>query len=280
MSGELVLKKSFPTAALAADDGPAFASVAPLAGYIKKKSRGGSWQSRWFYTRNHFLLYTHSNRDATPQAAVDLSTLDDVIVVGRFGEFNLAHQDGGVFSLKAANVAQANQWVQGLRARQEAHEQAASKAEKEASKRASTSQPGGSAAGAAAGAAGAAAAGDAAAAASTAGADAQTKLRSKGYMMKKGAQRHNWKRRYFVLTAECVAARGASPGASRAGAAGGFGHDVIPPLSAGSPFAWCCTTSPLIRVCPPALPARCCTRTCPWTRRRRVASRSRARGCW
>lgn len=217
MSHGPVSKDNFPAAAIASRDASAFASVTPLSGYLRKRARGGSWQKRWFQTRNHFLNYLKSNRHANPIAVVDLRKISEVAIVGRFGQFDLKATDGSTFSLKAESIGQASKWVNALRARMEVNHAVsddvvfeatapgAGPAAAAAAAPATTSSEAASAGPSAASAAGEAGHGPA----------PLTRLRTSGYLLKKGAQRHNWKRRFFVLTKECVSRgrRSQMPGA-------------------------------------------------------------------
>lgn len=204
MSGKLVVKETFCAAALATADYPGFDGVTPLSGFLKKKSRGGSWQKRWFETRNHFLKYYKNNRHTgNPLAVVDLREADDVRIVQRFGQFDITGGDA-TFSLKAESLTQAKQWKTALEERMSVDPSVSDK-DPMAVKAPVPAQRASSAP--TAGADSTAPAPAAAAATAPQATDPTAKrLRTCGYLFKKGGQRHNWRRRFFVLTKRSVPA--------------------------------------------------------------------------
>ena len=110
--------------------GPDRSGLAELAGYMKKKSGKGAWQSRWFRTNNHFLTYQHKQKPketAVPACCYDLRCAFRIETIGRFGHVEMEMkfpnapatvdgEDDGIrtIELKAKNLEEAEKWVDGL----------------------------------------------------------------------------------------------------------------------------------------------------------------------
>ena len=93
----------------------------PLRGYMKKRSRNGAWQRRYFFVNNCYLNYCDSPRKMNKiKASIDLRTLHgDPELVDRFGHLSLELEDDRIYMLKAETPALAQKWVDVLTTRRD-----------------------------------------------------------------------------------------------------------------------------------------------------------------
>ena len=105
--------------------------LTPMEGYLKKQSRRGVWQRRFFRTNNAYLNYYKSEKTDKVLASIDLREVGDAPELrGRFGEFVLIideesgdsktdYGDGREFCLKAENVTAAQVWIKAIETRRQ-----------------------------------------------------------------------------------------------------------------------------------------------------------------
>uniref|UniRef100_A0A7S1U5W2 PH domain-containing protein n=1 Tax=Phaeomonas parva TaxID=124430 RepID=A0A7S1U5W2_9STRA len=82
-----------------------------MKGYLKKKSKRGAWQKRWFKLKNSYLCYYHDDSESTMQCAINLREVDKVKHTDTHGTFQLILHSGGIYQLKADNRIDAGDWV-------------------------------------------------------------------------------------------------------------------------------------------------------------------------
>lgn len=93
-----------------------------LNGYLRKKSKNQHWQKRWFEANDHYLTYYKDQNSEKLLACIDLRLVAEIDIgdgtsnpdIGCF-YIKLA---GRTYVMKAKNDEMAQQWVDGLRARQ------------------------------------------------------------------------------------------------------------------------------------------------------------------
>lgn len=87
-----------------------------LKGKLKKQSRKGKWQTRYFRTTNYFLTYYKTQKYQKICCCHDICTAVRISTTGRFGYFDIEFDDN-VVSLKADSLDEAEKWVDNLNAR-------------------------------------------------------------------------------------------------------------------------------------------------------------------
>ncbi len=93
-----------------------------LNGYLRKKNKNQHWQKRWFEANDHYLTYYKDQNSEKLLACIDLRLVAEIDVgdgtprpdIGCF-YIKLA---GRTYVMKAKSDEMAQQWVDGLRARQ------------------------------------------------------------------------------------------------------------------------------------------------------------------
>ena len=112
LKGAGLASSAIPAGAVAADR----SKLPVLEGRLKKQSRKGKWQARYFRTTNHFLTYYKTRKYSKICCCHDVCKAVDIAATGRFGYFDLEFPDSTV-SLKAESLAEAETWVDNLKAR-------------------------------------------------------------------------------------------------------------------------------------------------------------------
>ena len=93
-----------------------------LKGPLRKESRKGRWQKRYFRTVNHYLVYYSSSKMIKVKSFFDLCDVTSVSIIGRFGHMQIKmlvkNADVGIeettVSLQAENVEEAQKWVSNI----------------------------------------------------------------------------------------------------------------------------------------------------------------------
>ena len=99
-----------------------------LRGPLKKQSRKGRWQKRYFRTVNHYLVYFASSKMIEIRSCHDLVDVISVAIIGRFGHIEIVMksdengEDDWTISLQAKDLDEAQQWVDNLNARRKLFE--------------------------------------------------------------------------------------------------------------------------------------------------------------
>lgn len=90
-----------------------------LGGVMKKRSRNGAWQKRFFFVNNSYLNYASSERTKHKiKASIDLRRIHaDPEIVDRFGHLSLELEDDRIYMLRAETPTLAQRWVDVLTAR-------------------------------------------------------------------------------------------------------------------------------------------------------------------
>ena len=88
---------------------------------MKKKSKFGRWQKRWFRVTDHFLLYAHDKASLASHAvSIDLKSIGAIQMEAGCKTFELDMVDNGMscfYQLRADSVSEALLWRDDLRAR-------------------------------------------------------------------------------------------------------------------------------------------------------------------
>ena len=112
LKGAGLASSAIPAGAVAADR----SKLPVLEGRLKKQSRKGNWQTRYFRTTNHFLTYYKTKKYNKICCCHDICKAVEIDATGRFGYFDLEFPDS-IVSLKADNLTEAETWVENLKAR-------------------------------------------------------------------------------------------------------------------------------------------------------------------
>tara|TARA_B100000795_G_scaffold268800_1_gene256558 strand:- start:1167 stop:3251 length:2085 start_codon:yes stop_codon:yes gene_type:complete len=96
--------------------GPDKSNIPVLVTKLKKKSRKGRWDNRYFRANNHYLTYYKSAKLAKICCCHDICKATHIEVNGRFGYFDVEFGDETV-ALKAKDLDEAETWVENLTAR-------------------------------------------------------------------------------------------------------------------------------------------------------------------
>ena len=60
-----------------------------MKGNLKKKSRKGRWQGRFFRSANNYFMYSSSSEMSEIRCVHDVTTFEYCEVIGRFGHFDI-----------------------------------------------------------------------------------------------------------------------------------------------------------------------------------------------
>jgi len=112
LKGKGIMSMAIPAGAL----GPDKSNLPILVSKLKKKSRKGRWDSRYFRANNHYLTYFKSAKLAKICCCHDLCKAISIEINGRFGYFDVEFEDN-IVSLKAKDLDEAELWVENLLAR-------------------------------------------------------------------------------------------------------------------------------------------------------------------
>lgn len=97
--------------------------MSELRGYLRKKSRQGRWQRRFFQTSHQYLCYYKNQNSDDLLACIDLRSVGEVQTVegnAEDGEGVFYLQLGGRrYYMKAKSAEAATKWVAGLMARRD-----------------------------------------------------------------------------------------------------------------------------------------------------------------
>lgn len=89
-----------------------------LEGYCKKQSTKGKWQKRWFVAQDHYLLYKSTAKSKKVLGSIDLLEVGSIKTDDSINGFTLNLHDR-VYKLQLTKSSPlADEWVQGLIARQ------------------------------------------------------------------------------------------------------------------------------------------------------------------
>ena len=89
-----------------------------LEGYCKKQSTKGKWQKRWFVAQDHYLLYKSTAKSKKVLGSIDLLEVGSIKKDDSINGFTLNLHDR-VYKLQLTKSSPlADEWVQGLIARQ------------------------------------------------------------------------------------------------------------------------------------------------------------------
>lgn len=103
--------------------------LTPLRGTLKKKSRHGFWQKRYFEAHNNYINYYPSEAKSKLLASLHLATVVDADLIDVFdGTFYVAVA-GKKMEYKAADGDEATKWVDGVLERRDFFEDLAAKAD-------------------------------------------------------------------------------------------------------------------------------------------------------
>jgi hypothetical protein len=95
-----------------------------LSGYCKKKSTKGKWQKRFFEAKDHYLIYKSTEKSQKVLGSIDLLNVGTIRLDNSIGGFTMDLEDR-LYKLKVTNKSPiAEEWVRGLKARQNFRETA------------------------------------------------------------------------------------------------------------------------------------------------------------
>ena len=89
-----------------------------MNGALKKMSRKGRWQVRYFRVNSNYFMYSKSVEMSEVRCVHDVCMFEGCEVVGRFGHFNISFKESKsiepMMHLKANNLEEAENWVDNL----------------------------------------------------------------------------------------------------------------------------------------------------------------------
>eukprot|EP01138_Halocafeteria_seosinensis_P006970 gb/GECG01007128.1/.p1 GENE.gb/GECG01007128.1/~~gb/GECG01007128.1/.p1 ORF type:complete len:1179 (+),score=206.79 gb/GECG01007128.1/:1-3537(+) len=91
----------------------------PLRGELKKLSKIGKWQKRYFKAIDGYLCYHNSPSSSKVLASIDLTHVAKVELVDMCGWFYLEFDSGKSYNLKSRSYEEAEKWIEQLQSRVE-----------------------------------------------------------------------------------------------------------------------------------------------------------------
>jgi hypothetical protein len=88
-------------------------AASTLEGSLEKKSRGGSWQRRWFVLSSHFLKYYGGQDKQKLKGALDLRDLRN-ISIGNNSAMLVEFGDDSIYQLRSGDATESAEWLRVL----------------------------------------------------------------------------------------------------------------------------------------------------------------------